>query len=106
MQPAQGPESPDGYRNAPRQTGHDPSIEEDLAARHLTNGRVSSSVDILIAAPTEPKVTDVTSASTSAVLVRNHQCILTRMFLQPIPCGVVEDDLEEFSHRAARRRRR
>jgi hypothetical protein len=106
VQPAEGPESPDSYGNKPRQARHDPSIQEDLAARHLTNGSVSSNLPILVAAPTEPKVTDVTSASTSAVLVGNHQCIPTRMLLQPMPCGVVEDDLEEFSHRAARRRRR
>jgi hypothetical protein len=106
VQPAEGPESPDSYRNKPRQARHDPSIQKDLTARHRADGGKTFRFAILMAAPTEPKVTDVTAASTAAVVVGNHQCIPTWMLVQPMPCLVVEGHFEGVRHLAARRRRR
>lgn len=98
MQPAEGPEPPDGYGNDPRQARHDSSIQQDLAARHRADGGILFSLPVLIAAPTEPKVTDVTAASTSAVFIGNDECIPTGMLGQPLLRIVVEDHLERFRH--------
>lgn len=99
MQPAERPESADRHRNDVRQAGHDPSIEKEPAAGYLANVGESLGSAVLVAAPTEPKVTDVTAASTSSVLVRNDQGIATWMLPQPLTRGIVEVDLERVRHR-------
>ncbi len=71
-------------------------VEQDPAAGCLPDIHELPGVLVSRPAPTEPQVTDVTSASTAGVLVGDHQRILTRMLGEPLP-GLVVKRHEEFT---------
>jgi hypothetical protein len=79
-----------------RHPRHDSRVEKDSAAGHL------SDVDqlgpfIASPAPTEPQVTNVTSASTARVAIGDHERVLIGMLIEPALRSIVQYD-GEFAH--------
>jgi hypothetical protein len=90
VQTAKWSEATDRHWDGGGHPGHDSPVEQDPTTGRLAN--VDELLGVLIArlAPTEPQVTDVTSASTASVLVGDHQRILAGMLGQPLPRLLVE----------------
>ena len=97
MQTLKRSEATDGDRDPGRHAMPDSRVEKDSAAGHLSDidqpGPFTAS-----AAPTEPQVTNVTSASTARVAVGDDERSLIRMLVEPALGSVVEYD-GEFVHR-------
>ena len=86
-----------GDRDLARHARHDARVEEDAPAGHLAD------VDqfgpfIASPAPTEPQVTNVTSASTARVAIGDDERILAGMLAEPMLRSIVQYD-GEFAHR-------
>jgi hypothetical protein len=77
-----------------RHAGHDAWIEQQTPAGLLANVDELGPASILLAAPTEPEVTNVTSTSTSMILIGDDQGVLTRMLQEP-PTRLVVDPYGE-----------
>ena len=87
----------DGHRDLARHAMPDPRVETDSPAGHRAD------IDqlgpfIASPAPTEPQVTDVTSASTARVAVGDDERTLVGMLVEPALRSVVQYD-GEFVHR-------
>ena len=93
MQPAEWPDAADSDRNLQRHPRQDPPVEQDGPTHHLTDVNQIFRVLLPMLAPTEPQVTNVTSASTSRLAVSDDECVATGMLLQPaVGLGVEQDD--------------
>lgn len=97
MQTLKRSEATDGDRDPGRHAMPDSRVEKDSAAGHLSDidqpGPFTAS-----AAPTEPQVTNVTSASTARVAVGDDERIPVGMLGEPAPCSIVELDSELVHH--------
>jgi hypothetical protein len=94
----QAPEGSDPADRDGDRVGHprdNPAVEEDPPAADLADVDQLLGVLVLSSTPTEPEVTDVTSASTARVLIGDHHRIRARMLSQPVAGLVVEGD-DEF----------
>ena len=98
MEPLEWSEATNGDRDLARHAGHDSWVDKDPPAVHCADIDQCRSL-IASAAPTEPQVTNVTSASTARIAVGNDERIPIGVLLEPIPCPIVEYD-EEFVHHA------
>ena len=98
MQPLERSEATNGDRDLARQARHDSRVEKDPPAGHRAD---INQCGLLIAspAPTEPQVTNVTSASTARVAIGDDEWIPVGMLAEPAPRPIVEYD-EEFVHHA------
>jgi hypothetical protein len=81
----------------PSHPRHDSRVQEDAPAGHL------SDIDqlgpfIASPAPTEPQVTNVTSASTARVAIGDYERILVGVLVEPALRSIVQYD-GEFAHR-------
>jgi hypothetical protein len=94
MEAAEGPDSGDRDRNRCRHPGKNPAVEQDSPAGDLANVDQLTGVLVLSSTPTEPQVTDVTSASTARVLVGQHHRFRARVLGQPALGLVVEVNQE------------
>ena len=97
MQPLKRSEATDRDRDLPRHARDYSRVEEDAPAGHRPD------VDqlgpfIASPAPTEPQVTNVTSASTARVAVGDDESILVGMLVEPALRSIVQHD-GEFAHR-------
>ena len=97
VQPLERSEATNGDRDLARHAGHDSRVDKDPPAGHRAD------VDqlgpfIASAAPTEPQVTNVTSASTARVAVSDDERIVVGMIGEPAPCPIVEYDIELVHH--------
>jgi hypothetical protein len=89
-------EATDGDWDVARHAMHDPRVGKDPPAGHLPNiDQLGPLIPSL--APTEPQVTNVTSATTAGVAVGDDERITGGMLVEPVPRPIVEDD-EEFVH--------
>ena len=97
MQSLERSETTNGDWDLPRHARPDSRVEKDPPAAHLAD---IDQLGTFIAspAPTEPQVTNVTSASTARVAVGDDERSLVRMLAEPAPCPIVEYD-GEFAHR-------
>jgi hypothetical protein len=96
MQSPQGPDAPDGDRDLLGHSEDDALVQEDPTAGHVAN------VDerrpfVSSLAPTQPHLTNVTTAATPTVLVSNDERILAWMFIQPAAGFVIEYHREGFA---------
>ncbi len=98
MQSSQWSEATDGDWDSSRHSRHDARVEKDPPAGHLADIDQGGLL-IASAAPTEPQVTNVTSASTARVAIGDDERIPVGVLVEPAPCPVVEDD-GEFVHLA------
>jgi hypothetical protein len=89
-------------RDRSRHARHDSRVEKDPPAGHFADIDQRGLL-IASAAPTEPQVTNVTSASTARVAVGDDEGIPARVLVEPVPCPIVEYD-GEFVHHAIRER--
>jgi hypothetical protein len=91
-------EATNGDRDRSRHARHDSRIEKDPPAGQFAN---VDQLGLLIASatPTEPQVTNVTSASTARVAVGDDECIPAGVFVEPALSPVVEYE-GEFVHHA------
>jgi hypothetical protein len=94
MEAAEGPDSGDRDRNRCRHAGKNPAVEQHSPAADLAYLDQLTGVVVLSSTPTEPQVTDVTSASTAPVLVGEHHRIRARVLGQPALGLVVDGDQE------------
>jgi hypothetical protein len=97
VQPLERSETTNGDWDLARHARHDSRVEKDSAAGHL------SDIDqlgpfIASPAPTEPQVTNVTSASTACVAIGDDERILVGMLVEPALRSIVQYD-GEFAHR-------
>jgi hypothetical protein len=90
-------EPTNGDRDRSRHARHDSRIEKDPPAGHFADIDQRGLL-IALAAPTEPQVTNVTSASTARVAVGDDEGIPVRVLVEPVPCPVVEYDGEFVHH--------
>ncbi len=75
MQPTQRPDPPNGDTNFLGHARHDPSVEEDTPTAHVAD--VDQGRPLVSAvAPTEPHITNVTTATTPTIFVRDNERIL------------------------------
>src|SRR5713226_7155227 len=93
VKPLERSETTNGDWDLPRHAGHDSRVDKDPPAGHRAD------VDqlgpfIASAAPTEPQVTNVTSASTARIAVGDDEGITAGMLLEPAPRPIVEYDIE------------
>ncbi len=82
VQATQRPDASNGDGNLLGHSKDDAPVQEDPAAARVADvdqGRLLVSSP----APAEPHITDVTSATTPTVFVRDNERVLTRMFVQP-----------------------
>jgi hypothetical protein len=98
MQAPEWAEAANGDRDRVRHARHDSRIEKDPLAGHFADIDQRGLL-IASAAPTEPQVTNVTSASTARVAVGDDERIPVGVLVEPAPCPVVEYD-GEFVHGA------
>src|SRR3989454_8400670 len=80
-----------------RDARHDSRVEQDPPAGYrpdVDQGRLL----IVLPAPTEPQVTNVTSTSTARIAVGDDKRIPVWVLLEPAPCGIVEFDDEVVHH--------
>jgi len=98
MQAAERAGAPDRDRDRVRHARHDSRIEKDAPAGHFADIDQRGLL-IASAAPTEPQVTNVTSASAACVAVGDDERIPFRVLVEPAPCPVVEYQ-SEFVHHA------
>ena len=97
MQAPERSEATDGDWDLARHATHNPRVGKDPPAGHLPN---VDQLGLLIPspAPTEPQVTNVTSASTAGVAVGDDERISGGMLSEPAPCSIVEYDDELLHH--------
>jgi hypothetical protein len=90
-------ETTNGHRDPGRHARHDSRVEENPPAGH---GADVDQLGPFIAspAPTEPQVTDVTSASTARIAVSDDERIPVGMLGEPAPRSIVEYDSELVHH--------
>jgi len=101
VQAAERAETTNGDRDDVRDARHDSRVEKDPPAGYradVDEGRLL----VGLPAPTEPQVTDVTSASATRVAVGDDKRIPVWVLLEPAPRGVVEFD-DEVVHPAIMR---
>jgi hypothetical protein len=98
MQAAERAEAPDRDRDRVRHARHDSRIEKDPPAAHCADIDQHGMI-VASAAPPEPQVTNVTSASAACVAVGDDDRIPFRVRVEPAPCPVVEYH-SEFVHYA------
>ena len=103
MQPAERADASNGDRDLARHPRHDSWVDKDPPAGHLPDIDQRRAL-IASAAPTEPQVTNVTSASTARVAVGDEERIPVVVLLEPAPGPIVEYD-REFLHQAIMPRR-
>jgi hypothetical protein len=84
--------------NRPRHARHDARVEKNAAAGHVADIDQRRSL-IASAAPTEPQVTNVTSASTATIAIGDDERIPGGVLVKPAPRVVIEDD-GELIHQA------
>ena len=98
MQPAKRTDAANRYRDLARHPRHDSRVDKDPPAGHLPNVDQQGPL-IASPAPTEPQVTNVTSASTACVAVGDDERVPTWVLLEPALCPIVEFD-DEVVHDA------
>ena len=103
MQPAERADASNGDRDLARHPRHDSWVDKDPPAGHLPDIDQRRAL-IASAAPTEPQVTNVTSASTARVAVGDDERVVVGMIIEPAPCPIVEFD-NELVHQAIMPRR-
>src|SRR5258708_34713784 len=96
MQAPERAKAPDRDRDPLRHARPDSRIEQDPPAGHFADIDQRGLL-IASAAPTEPQVTNGTSASTARVAIGDDERISVGMLIEPLPCPLVEDD-GEFCH--------
>ena len=97
----QAPERSDSTNRDRDPVGHarrDSRVKKDSPAGHRPDIDQARPL-IASPAPTEPQVTNVTSASAARVAVSDDERIPVGVLVEPAPCLVVEDD-GEFVHHA------
>lgn len=82
-----------GDRDAPRHASHDFRVEKDPTAGHLADLDQSGLV-FASAAPTEPQVTNVSSATTVGVAIGDDERVAIGVLVEPAACLVIEHDGE------------
>ena len=103
MEPLEWSEATNGDRDLARHARHDSRVDEDPPAGHRADIDQCGPL-IASPAPTEPQVTNVTSASAARIAIGDDERIPIGVLLEPIPCPIVEYD-EEFVHHAIMARR-
>ena len=98
MQAAERSEATNGDRDPLRHARHDFWVEQDPPAGHFADIDQSGLL-VASATPTEPQVTNVTSASTARVAIGDDQRIAVGVLLEPAPRLIIEYD-GEFVHHA------
>ena len=98
MQAPERSEATNGDRDPLRHARHDFWVEQDPPAGHFADIDQSGLL-VASAAPTEPQVTNVTSASTAHVAIGNDERIAVGVLVEPAPRLIVEYD-GEFVHHA------
>jgi hypothetical protein len=98
VQTSEGTEAADGDGDRSRHARPDSRVEKDAPATHFANIDQRRLL-IASAAPTEPQVTNVTSASTAGVAISDDKRVPVGVFLEPAPCLLIEYD-GEFVHHA------
>ncbi len=96
MQPPERSEATNSHRDSARHAGHDSRVEKDSPAGHRPDINQCGSF-IASPAPTEPQVTNVTSASTARIAESDDERIPVGVLLEPVPCPIVQND-GEFAH--------
>jgi hypothetical protein len=94
-------EATNGDRDSVRHARHDSRVDNDPPAGHLPDIDQRGAF-IASPAPTEPQVTNVTSASTARVAVGNDERIRAGVLLEPAPCLGIEFDRELVHHERLR----
>ena len=96
MQPLERSEATNSHRDRARHARHDSRIEKDPPAGH---GSDIDQCGPLIAspAPTEPQVTNVTSASAARIAEGDDERIPIGMLIEPALRSIVQND-GEFAH--------
>jgi len=94
--PSERSEAANGDGDRAGHAGHDSRVEKDPPAAHRADVDQRGPV-ITSPAPTEPQVTNVTSASTAGVAVGNDERIPAGVLVEPLACPIVEND-GEFVH--------
>jgi hypothetical protein len=97
VQPLERSEATDGDRDSPGHARHYSRVEEDPPTGHRAD------IDqlrpfIASPAPTEPKVTNVTSASTTRVAIGDDELIPVGVLGEPATRPIVEYDIELVHH--------
>jgi len=87
----------DGDGNPARHAGHDSRIEKDPPTAQRADLDQRRPI-IASPAPTEPQVTNVTSASAARVAIGDDERIPGGVVVEPAPSLVVEDNGELFHH--------
>ena len=97
MQALERSEATNGDRDLARHARRDSRVEKDPPAGHRPD---IDQCGLLIGspAPTEPQVTNVTSASTARIAVGDDEGVTAGMLLEPMPRPIVEYDGELVHH--------
>jgi len=97
VQPTQWPDAPNSDGNLLGHSKDDAPVQEDPAAARIADvdqGRLLVSSP----APAEPHITNVTSATTPTVFVRDNERILAWVLVQPAAGFVIERHVKGFAH--------
>jgi hypothetical protein len=97
VQTAERSEATKRDRDRPRHARHDSRVEEDSPTRDFADIDQRGLL-IASAAPTEPQVTNVTSASTARVAISDDERIPVGVLVEPAACLVIECDGEFVHH--------
>ena len=103
MQALEWSEATNSHRDRAWHARHDSRVEKDPPTGHRADIDQCRPL-IASPAPTEPQVTNVTSASTARIAVGDDERIPVRVLLEPAPCPIVEFDDELVHYRIMPRR--